>query len=48
VPLDPYVPRERLALMLDDAHVAVVLTHAHLRPQLPAGPDPDLSRHRLV
>ena len=38
VPLDPNVPRERLALMLDDAHVAVVLTHAHLRPQLPAGP----------
>jgi amino acid adenylation domain-containing protein len=36
VPLDPGYPQERLAFMLEDAHVAVLLTQAHLRAALPA------------
>ena len=34
VPLDPAFPPDRLAYMVDDARVAVVLTLAHLRGQL--------------
>lgn len=36
VPLDPAYPAERLAYMLDDADVAVLLSHTELAPQLPA------------
>ena len=36
VPLDPEYPRERLALMLEDAKVAVLLTQASLADLLPA------------
>jgi amino acid adenylation domain-containing protein/non-ribosomal peptide synthase protein (TIGR01720 family) len=36
VPLDPEYPRDRLAFMLDDAKVPVVLTQAHLATALPA------------
>jgi len=36
VPLDPQYPRERLALMLADAHAPVVLTQAHLRAAVAA------------
>jgi non-ribosomal peptide synthetase component F len=36
VPLDPAYPRQRLALVLEDSGVNVLLTHEHLRPQLPA------------
>jgi amino acid adenylation domain-containing protein len=35
VPLDPASPRARLESMLADAAAAVVVTEAHLRPQLP-------------
>jgi natural product biosynthesis luciferase-like monooxygenase protein len=38
LPLDPGYPRERLAFMLDDAGVGVLLTQAHLRQALPAHP----------
>ncbi|NOK63913.1 MAG: hypothetical protein GFH27_549391n2 [Chloroflexi bacterium AL-W] len=38
VPLDPDYPPERLAFLLQDANVAVVLTQAHLRAQLPEAP----------
>ena len=36
VPLDPAYPRERLAFMLEDARVSVVVTHQHLVRALPA------------
>ncbi|HVS18631.1 MAG TPA: MupA/Atu3671 family FMN-dependent luciferase-like monooxygenase [Planctomycetota bacterium] len=36
VPLDPAHPSERLALLLEDAEVAVVVTTAALQPSLPA------------
>ncbi|HEX6908775.1 MAG TPA: amino acid adenylation domain-containing protein, partial [Longimicrobium sp.] len=36
VPLDPSYPRERLAWMMGDAHVAVLLTQDGLRDALPA------------
>jgi amino acid adenylation domain-containing protein len=36
VPLDPSYPRERLAFMLADAQVSVLLTQAHLVAALPA------------
>ncbi len=36
VPLDPSHPAERLAYCLGDANARVLLTHAHLREQLPA------------
>jgi amino acid adenylation domain-containing protein len=36
VPLDPRYPRERLAFMLDDARVPVLLTQEHLVAALPA------------
>jgi len=35
VPLDPEYPRERLAFMLEDAGVPVLLTQAHLTASLP-------------
>ncbi|MFL1420097.1 amino acid adenylation domain-containing protein, partial [Pseudomonas fildesensis] len=35
VPLDPEYPRERLAYMLEDSGVKLLLTQAHLREQLP-------------
>ncbi len=35
LPLDPHYPKERLAFMLDDAYVSVLLTVAHLRNVLP-------------
>ncbi|MBD2435880.1 non-ribosomal peptide synthetase [Nostoc sp. FACHB-110] len=35
VPLDPTYPQERLAFMLADAQVSVLLTQPHLRQQLP-------------
>ena len=37
VPLDPSYPVERLAFMLEDAQVPVLLTQAHLVGQLPEG-----------
>jgi amino acid adenylation domain-containing protein len=36
VPLDPAYPQERIALMLNDAQVPVLLTQQHLLGQLPA------------
>ena len=36
VPLDPAYPRPRLALVLEDSAVQVLLTQQHLRSQLPA------------
>ncbi len=36
VPLDPADPGDRLALLLDEARVSVVLTQARLAPSLPA------------
>ncbi|MBV9914404.1 MAG: AMP-binding protein, partial [Sinobacteraceae bacterium] len=36
LPLDPSYPPERLAYMVSDAHVPVVVTQAHLLDQLPA------------
>ncbi|MDE1165520.1 MAG: amino acid adenylation domain-containing protein [Pseudomonas sp.] len=38
LPLDPQYPRERLAYMLQDSGVALLLTQAHLQPQLPVTP----------
>lgn len=35
LPLDPLFPKERLALMLDDANVGVVISHSRLLQQLP-------------
>jgi amino acid adenylation domain-containing protein len=35
VPLDPAYPRERLAFLLEDSRVGVLLTHRHLAPVLP-------------
>ncbi|MBW4636388.1 MAG: amino acid adenylation domain-containing protein [Iphinoe sp. HA4291-MV1] len=35
VPLDPDYPPERLAYMLEDSHVPILLTQEHLRSQLP-------------
>jgi len=37
LPLDPAYPRERLAFMIQDARVAVVLTQQHLAEALPPG-----------
>jgi amino acid adenylation domain-containing protein len=42
VPLDPSYPAERLAFMLADAHLAVLLSHTDLEEQLPACPVPIL------
>ena len=36
VPLDPNYPQERLAWVLEDAQVTVLLTQAHLLPHLPS------------
>nr|WP_256589251.1 non-ribosomal peptide synthetase [Pseudomonas sp. IB20]MCV2228159.1 amino acid adenylation domain-containing protein [Pseudomonas sp. AU10] len=38
VPLDPEYPRERLAYMLQDSGVKLLLTQAHLLEQLPISP----------
>jgi amino acid adenylation domain-containing protein len=38
LPLDPAAPAERLAFMLNDAQVWVVVTQEHLRAGLPEGP----------
>jgi amino acid adenylation domain-containing protein len=38
VPLDPAYPRERLAFMLEDSRVPVLLTQTHLVASLPAHP----------
>ncbi|WP_455827934.1 non-ribosomal peptide synthase/polyketide synthase [Pseudomonas kilonensis] len=38
VPLDPEYPRDRLAYMLEDSGVALLLTQAHLLEQLPIPP----------
>ncbi len=35
VPLDPSYPRERLAFMLEDSGIEVLLTSSELRPELP-------------
>ncbi len=35
VPLDPEYPRERLAYMVEDSGIALLLTQSHLRAQLP-------------
>lgn len=35
VPLDPTQPKERLAFMIADSQVSVLLTHTHLLPNLP-------------
>ncbi|HEY7511838.1 MAG TPA: amino acid adenylation domain-containing protein, partial [Vicinamibacteria bacterium] len=37
VPLDPAYPRERLAFMLDDARIAVLVAHQDALGRLPAG-----------
>ncbi|HEX5706031.1 MAG TPA: amino acid adenylation domain-containing protein [Pyrinomonadaceae bacterium] len=37
VPLDPQYPRERIAFMLEDARVAVLLTQSQLAESLPPG-----------
>jgi amino acid adenylation domain-containing protein/non-ribosomal peptide synthase protein (TIGR01720 family) len=37
LPLDPSYPRERLAFMLDDARVSVLVTQAQLAERLPVG-----------
>jgi amino acid adenylation domain-containing protein/non-ribosomal peptide synthase protein (TIGR01720 family) len=42
VPLDPAYPAERLAFMLGDAEVSVLITQTHLRRVLPATPVPVL------
>jgi amino acid adenylation domain-containing protein/FkbM family methyltransferase len=36
VPIDPEYPRQRVAFMLDDASVPVLLTQSHLQSQLPS------------
>ena len=36
VPLDPEYPKERLAFMLEDANVPILLTQSHLLPRLPS------------
>jgi amino acid adenylation domain-containing protein/non-ribosomal peptide synthase protein (TIGR01720 family) len=38
VPLDPAYPQERLAFMLEDAQVPILLTQAHLLKELPQHP----------
>ncbi|WP_459206817.1 amino acid adenylation domain-containing protein [Pseudomonas sp. MLB6B] len=38
VPLDPDSPAERLAYLLDDSGIAVLLTQSHLQARLPVGP----------
>ncbi len=38
VPLDPHYPQARLAFMLDDAAVSIVVTHASVAAAVPAGP----------
>ncbi|GCF07291.1 non-ribosomal peptide synthetase [Dictyobacter arantiisoli] len=35
VPLDPTYPPERLAYILEDAHISIILTQEHLRQKLP-------------
>jgi aspartate racemase len=40
VPLDPEYPKERLAFLLEDSQVAVLLTQQRFRAELPAYPGP--------
>jgi natural product biosynthesis luciferase-like monooxygenase protein len=40
LPLDPAYPAERLAFMIDDAQIKVLLTQEHLLPALPPGRAP--------
>ncbi|MDN3638514.1 LLM class flavin-dependent oxidoreductase [Simiduia curdlanivorans] len=35
VPLDPHYPRDRIALMVDDANLPILITHSRLRDELP-------------
>ncbi|BAY10179.1 non-ribosomal peptide synthetase family protein [Calothrix sp. NIES-2098] len=35
VPLDPHYPQERLAFMLEDTQISILLTQQHLLPSLP-------------
>ncbi|WP_322063482.1 AMP-binding protein, partial [Paraburkholderia sp. J63] len=35
VPLDPDYPQDRLAYMIGDSGIALLLTHAHVRDALP-------------
>ncbi len=35
VPLDPAYPRDRIALMIDDANLSILLTHSNLQAELP-------------
>ncbi len=39
LPLDPTYPKDRLAFMLDDAEVGILITQDHLRSQLPSPAD---------
>ncbi len=43
VPLDPAFPAERLALMVSDAQLSLVITQAHLAAQLPTSDAPVLN-----
>jgi amino acid adenylation domain-containing protein len=38
VPLDPAYPAERIAAVIEDARPPVIVTQAHLAPELPPGP----------
>jgi len=46
VPLDPSYPRQRLAFMMEDAGLSVLLTEEHLLEDLPAVPCPVLCLDR--
>jgi amino acid adenylation domain-containing protein len=39
VPIDPEYPSERIAYMVQDSGVRLLLTQSHLRAQLPVGPE---------
>jgi amino acid adenylation domain-containing protein len=40
VPMEPEYPRDRLAHMVQDSGIALLLTHSSLQPRLPAGAAP--------
>ena len=48
LPLDPAYPRERLAFMLEDAGIALLLTQSHLAGVLPPGLGQDAAALRIV